>query len=135
MRDSAAAGQARSLARRLLLVDGLVVIAGGVLAAVFASWLAVVLVVIPVGLIFAIAAILIVYGAALALAVWTVPVRRGLVLAVVVVNAVWVVAVGLLLGVAGGRMPETGRWLLTASAVVAGTFAALEWMVPRKYLP
>src|SRR5581483_4670172 len=125
----------RSLARRLLLVDGLVVCAGGVLAAIFASRLGAVLVVIPAGLIVAIAAVLVVSGAGLALAAWFVPVRRWLLAAVVVVNVVWVVAVGLLLGVAGGQMPEVGRWLLTASAVVAGTFAALEWMVPRKFLP
>ncbi|HEU0113241.1 MAG TPA: hypothetical protein VFQ80_01110 [Thermomicrobiales bacterium] len=135
MRDRAAAGQARSLARRLLVADGCVVFAAGALTAAFAAWLGDAFVVIAPPLIVALAVVLIVYGAALALAARLVPVHRQLLLAVVAVNVVWVVAVGLLLGVAGGQMPERGRWLLTGSAVVAGTFAALEWMVPRRFLP
>jgi hypothetical protein len=135
MQDSAAARQARSWARQLLVADGVVVLVAGALVVAFASWLGGALVVAPTSLIVAVGAIAVVWGAALTIAVGRSQVRRWLLLATVVVNVVWVVGVGLLLGVAGGEMPERGRWLLTASAVVAGTFAALEWLVPRRFLP
>jgi hypothetical protein len=135
LQDSAAARQARSWARQLLVADGVVVLLAGALVVAFASWLGGAVVVAAPSLIVAVGAIAVVWGAALAIAASRAPIRRWLLLTTVVVNVVWVVGVGLLLGVAGGEMPEHGRWLLTASAVVAGTFAALEWMVPRRFLP
>jgi hypothetical protein len=135
MRESAAAKQARSSARRLLIADGIVALVAGMLAALFASWLGESFVVIPPAVIVAIGALSAIIGAALALTAGRAPVARRLLATVVGINVACVVAIGLLLGVAGGQMPEHGRWLLTAVAVVAGTFAALEWMVPRRHLP
>ncbi|HEU5434523.1 MAG TPA: hypothetical protein VFU81_22815 [Thermomicrobiales bacterium] len=134
-RERATAEQARSQARRLLIGDGIVAFVVGLLTALFASWLGDAVVVVPPDVIVAIGALSAILGAALALTARRAPVRRRLLSTVVAFNVACVVAIGLLLGVAGGQMPDHGRWLLTAVAVVAGTFAALEWMVPRRHLP
>ena len=134
--DRAAAGQARSAARQLLLADGVAVALLGALTALLAGRLAGPLAPIPLAALQVIGVVVAVYGVALALLArrqW--PPRRRTLLAVVGLNVVWMLAVGLWLGIHGGETAAAGRWLLTATAVLAGTFAALEWMVPRQHLP
>lgn len=133
--DRAAIGQARSAARQLLVADGVAVALLGLLTAALAGRLVETLAPIPPEAVRAIGVAVALYGAGLALLAWRQwPPRRRVLVAVVVLNALWVLAVGLWLGINGGAMPVAGRWLLTATAVLAGTFAALEWMVPRQHL-
>ncbi|HET7095718.1 MAG TPA: hypothetical protein VFI22_19655, partial [Thermomicrobiales bacterium] len=129
--ERAATEQARRSARRLLIVDGGVALVAGILIALFASWLGGAFIVIPPDVIVAIGALSAIIGASLALTAGRAPVGRRLLATVIGINVAFVVVIGLLLGIAGGQMPERGRWLLTAAAVAAGTFAALEWMIPR----